>query len=119
MNNARFPLTVDDIFQDPHKFGAPTFEEFCRGRGRQRKDAQMIALTDGPNNFRKDLKKMRYFVHGVELPTEESVELMLADHGFTLEDIDLENKRNRLAKTINIVDVGGGLEHEIHVNFLP
>lgn len=105
--------------QDPRKYGAPTFEEFCRGRGRDRKDRQMIALTDGPQNFRKDLKKIRYFVHGNELQGEEAVEKMLADHGYTLEDIDLENKSGRLNKTINYVDVGGGLEHEIHVNFLP
>ncbi len=113
------PITIDDIFQNPRKYGAPTFEEFCAGKGKQRKDQQMIALVDGPQNFRKDLKKIRFFVHGKPLPTEESVEQMLLDHGFTLEDIDLENKRNRLPKRINLVDVGGGLEHEIHVNFLP
>lgn len=113
------PVSMEELMLDPHKFGAPTFEEFTRGRGRVRKDQQMIALTDGPKNFRKDLKKIRYFCHGEELPNEESVEKMLADHGYTLEDIDLENKIGRLRKTINYVDVGGGLDHELHINFLP
>lgn len=106
---------------DPNSFGAPTFEQFCKNptKWRKRKDTQMIALSDGPTQFRKDLKKIRYFVHGEELSSEESVEQMLIDHGFTLDDIDLDNKSGRLAKTIDLVDVGGGLDHEIHVNFLP
>lgn len=115
------PFTIDDIMADPHRFGAPTFEEFIKNPKRWRKnpDGQMIALTEGPQNFRKDLKKIRFFVHGCEIDSEEAVEKMLLDHGYSLEDIDLENKTGRLRKTIQMVDVGGGLDHELHVNFLP
>ncbi len=118
----RPPLfTMEDILQNPSKYGAPSFKNFIKNRhkyGLRRKD-QMAAMTEGPQNFRRELKKIRYFCHGVELPNEEAVEIMLADHGYTLDDIDLENRDTRLRKRINYVPVGGGLDHEIHVNFLP
>ena len=117
------PLTLEDIARDPNKYGAPTFEQFKRNpdRWRKRHDLAMTKLTEGPADpiIRKELKRIRYFIHGVELPTEESVEKALGDFGFTLADIDLENRDSRLKKEINYIPVGGGLEHEVHVNFLP
>lgn len=121
MNDKGFPTSEEEILADPHRFGLPTFEEYRKMRSKilPREDRYLTAISDGPQNFRKDLKKIRYFVHGNPLSGEEAVEKMLLDHGYTLEDIDLEGKVGRLAKTIQLVDVGGGLEHEVHVNFLP
>lgn len=112
---------MEEILADPNKFGLPTFAQFRKNlsKWRLRNDRYLTALQDGPQNFRKHLKKIRYFVHGSELAGEEAVEKMLLDHGYTMEDIDLENKTARLKKTINNVPVQGGLDHEIHVNFLP
>lgn len=120
-DNRPAPFTMEDILANPSKYGAPTFKEFSKNpqRYRRRADQQMITLTDGPQNFRSDLKKIRFFCHGLELPGEEAVEKMLADHGYSLDDIDLENKSPRLKKTINAVPVGGGRDHEIHINFYP
>jgi len=114
-------LTIEDIAKDPHRYGAPTFEEFARHRAKHvpREDAQMIALTEGPQHARKHLKRIRYFMNGLELDSEESVEVALKDHGYSLEDINLEKRDSRLKKTVQVVPVGGGYDHEIHVNFLP
>lgn len=111
---------MEDIMQNPEKYGAPSFKTFVKNRSFwKRKKDQMAILTGGPSLFRRELKRIRYFCHGKELASEEAVETMLADHGFTLDDIDLENRETRLKKEINNMPVGGGLDHEIHVNFLP
>lgn len=114
-------LTVEDIARNPHRFGLPTYEEFCKNptKWRRRDDEAMTRLTEGPSLHRKDLKRIRYFIHSVELISEESVEKALSDYGFTLADIDLTNKDSALKKEVNYVPVGGGLEHDVHVNFLP
>lgn len=107
--------------RNPHKYGAPTFEEFARNKAKfqKRDDQSMVILTDGPDKFRKNLKKIKYFIHGVELSGEDAVEKALGDHGYSLEDIDLGNRGSALRKEINYVPVGGGLDHDVHVNFLP
>ena len=116
-----FPTSVEEILADPNKFGVPTFAQFKRNPDvyRPRKDRYLAAFSQGPENFRKNLKGIRFFCHGKELRGEEDVERMLLDHGYTMEDIDLENKGTRLKKTINFKPVQGGLDHEVHVNFLP
>lgn len=112
-------ITVEDVMQDPHKFGMPTFQEFAANRQRwvKREDDSMIMLTDGPNKFRKDLHKIKFQVHGNDMP-EEHVERALSDYGFTLEDIDLENRGSRLKKKIDMIPLGGG-KYDVVVNFLP
>ncbi len=114
-------MTIQDIALNPHRYGAPTFEEFqmMRARWTPRDDKSMVTLTDGPVNHRKSLKKIKYFIHGVELAGEDFVERALGDYGYTLSDIDLGNRDSRLKKEINYVQVGGGLDHDVHVNFFP
>jgi len=110
---------LDDIIADPHKFGAPTFEEFAAMREKYlgRDDDAMIAITDGPKKFRKDLKKIKFQVHGLDMK-EEQVEKALGDHGYSLSDIDLENRNSKLKKEIQMVPLGGG-KFDLVVNFLP
>ena len=111
--------THDDIQADPRKFGAPTFLEYCLMREKYvgREDDGMIAITDGPRRFRKDLNKIKLQVNGFEA-TEGQVERMLGDHGYSLADIDLDNRNSRLKKQIQMVPLGGG-KFDIVVNFLP
>ncbi len=113
-------LTIEDILQNPHKYGAPTFEEFQRnpGRWKKRNDDAMVTLTDGPERHRSELKAIKYFVNGLELSGENEVERALGDHGYGLEDIDLTNRDSKLKKEITMVPIGGGLAHDVHVNFL-
>lgn len=109
----------DDIQSDPHKFGAPTFMEYCLMREKYvgREDDGMIAITDGPKKFRKDLNKIKLQVNGFDM-VEEQVERALGDHGYTLADIDLQNRNSRLKKQIQMIPLGGG-KFDLVVNFLP
>ena len=114
-------FTMEDIQDDPHKYGAPTFEEFLKMRDPfKRKDSNLIALDGGPLNFRDDLKKIRYFINGKESPSLEHVERVLSDCGYTEDDIDFGNQAgSRLKFKLENVPVGGGLDHEVHVSFFP
>ena len=111
-------LTIEDLILAPHLYGLPTFEEFQRNpdRWKTRKDSTITKLTEGPEQFRKDLKKIRFFVNDLEV-TEDGVEGALADWGFSLEDIDVTNKYARLRHTIKMVPIAGGLAHEHHIHF--
>ena len=112
--------TLEDLAANPHAYGLPSLDEYERmresiwGRG---EDA-MAAISDGPQAFRKDLRKIILKVHGKELGSEEQVERALSDYGYTLADIDMENRNSRLKKTIDMVPQGGG-KYDIVVNFLP
>jgi len=115
--------TVDDIMENPHKFGAPTFEEYKKNRNKwfpmihANEESGMIALTDGPVRFRKDLKNIKLQVNGFDMKPEQ-VEKALGDYGYTLADIDLENRSSRLKKDIQMMPLGGG-KYDVVVNFLP
>lgn len=124
MNKIDFSkLTIDDLAANPKRFGLPTFEEFAASKSLREKmlgrpDDAMAAISAGPQKFRKDLKKIKFFIHGVHIPTEEGVETALGDKGYSLADIDLVNRYSRLKKEINMIPLGAG-KYDIEVNFLP
>lgn len=106
---------------NPHDYGCPTFEEYCKNRTKwnpqDREDEGMIVLTDGPKKFRKDLLKIKMQWNGHEM-SPEHIERALLDNGYTLADIDLENRNSRLKKDIQMHPQGGG-KYDVVVNFLP
>jgi hypothetical protein len=112
--------TIEDLQANPQAYGLPTYQQFLKNRDLYlgRSDEQMIALSEGPQIGRKDLNKIKFQLHGVDLPNEESVEKALADHGYTLDEIDLEKRDGRLKKSINMIPLGGG-KFDILVNFQP
>jgi len=112
--------TIDDLLADPHAFGLPTIEEYAQVRDKLwgNNDDAMVALTEGPNTFRRDLKRIIYQVNGLQLASEEEVERALADHGYSLADIDLENRDSKLKKQIEMIPLGGG-KYDIVINFCP
>lgn len=110
---------LDDLIANPHKFGCPTFEEFVLMRDQlvPRDDEAMISLTDGPKMYRRDLNTIKFQVNGFDMKPEQ-VEKALGDHGYTLADIDLENRDSKLKKEIQMEPLGGG-KYDVVVNFLP
>lgn len=113
--------TMEDLMANPTKYGVPTFAEYKKNRDKWnpggREDESMIVLTDGPQKFRKDLLKIKLKINGHEMPPEK-IEVELKNHGYTLADIDLENRNSRLRKDIQMHPQGGG-KYDVVVNFLP
>lgn len=114
-------VTVEDLAANPHRFGLPTFQEYQAARHKWNPsmdaDSAMVAISDGPQRFRRDLNKIKYQVNGEDV-LEDHVERALGNHGFTLADIDLENRNSKLKKEINMVPLGGG-KFDLVVNFKP
>jgi len=79
-------ISTDDIAQNPHKYGAPTFEEFKRNREKYigRWDDGFSQIERGPDRFRKDLRKIHYEIEGVRCKTLEEVEKRAAEMGINL-----------------------------------
>lgn len=112
--------TIEHLMANPNDYGVPTFEQFKMSREKYlgRSDDAMVSITDGPKAFRKDLKKIKFKVHGMDIETHEAVEKILGDHGYGLADLDLENRNSRLKKTVNMVPLGGG-KFDVVIDLLP
>lgn len=78
-----------DLIEDPKAYGLPTFQEFQKDRDRWlgKKDDIMSVLDQGPTSFRKDLKRIKYRVQGLEMKGLEEVETMLGDFGYSTEEV--------------------------------
>ncbi len=117
------PVTrIEDLIANPKAYGLPSFEDFQRNPDlfRIRKDASMISLDRGPTSFRKDLGKVKYKVHGVDLKSQEEAETAILDAGYSLEDLELgrDGKSSRLKYEMNMIPQGGG-KYDVEVNLLP
>lgn len=112
--------TLDDLQADPSAYGVPTFAQFCAARDKfmGTDDQAMVSITDGPQKFRAGLEKIRYQLHGVDVGSEDMVERALSDHGYSLSDIDLDNRNSKLQKKIEMMPLGGG-KYDLVVNFMP
>lgn len=80
-------LTIEDIAADPHKFGAPSFKEFCAGKYRkpsQDEQDKLALLDNGPKKIRKQMRKQFWVVGKYKCETAEQAEKVAAS-----ENIDL------------------------------
>lgn len=89
--------TVEDLLEDPRKYGAPTFEDFRKGKylKPQSEDDKMGLLDNGPNRIRKQIRKMKWIVNGFLCETAEDAEKVGAS-----ENIDMRKPLPEL------VDIG-------------
>jgi hypothetical protein len=57
-------IDLDEVIANPHKFGAPTLEEFCRDPGKWREPANHIwdLMDDSKTKLKKILRKKYYKV---------------------------------------------------------
>lgn len=83
-------VTLEDIQQDPEKFGAPTFEQFKKNRERYigRDDATLAIVDKGSNNLSGMLEKYVYEIEGFRCKNLEEVERIAGDYGINLRDLD-------------------------------
>lgn len=84
-------LSQEDIIEDPHKFGLPTFEEFCKNQGqwRQNPEQLLIDATKGSTILRKSIVKISFAFRCWETSSAEKLQSMLADHGLKPQDMKM------------------------------
>ena len=81
---------LDDIAANPEKYGAPTFEDFCRNRDKYiaRDDSSLADVDNGSNRLGRIAKKYIYEIEGYRCKTLEEVEKVAACQGIPLKELD-------------------------------
>lgn len=82
-------VKIEDIIADPNKFGAPTFEQFCKNpeRFRGRPD-DILSSADRGSSIISSVQKQIYEIEGVRCKTLEEVERVAGDMGISLKELD-------------------------------
>ena len=86
---------LEDLFDDPTKYGAPTLEEFCKNpdRYRFRKDHLLSIADDGSKleGLKKRLGVTRWEIDGYKFDNPEQVENYCRDEGLDMTtDVDFK-----------------------------
>jgi hypothetical protein len=114
--------TMEDLQDNPRAYGLPTFAEYCRNPSPYQKptDSSFAALEKGPLAIRETLKKIKFKVNGVSVPTLEACEVAIGDFGYTIEDFEFgrAGHLSKLKYKMNMIPKGGQT-FDVEVNFLP
>lgn len=81
MQNKNLDLTLDDLQEDPKKFGLPTFEEFCANpdRWRKRNEDAFNLIDAGSQAMKNQIEKHVYYVAGYKCGSLEIAQKVLMD----------------------------------------
>lgn len=105
-------IKIDDLLNDPKKFGLPTFEEFAKNPDQWRKAAdEALCLAEKGSQLeglRKLVVKKTYQVAGYKCDTLEEAERVALNEGWDLRMMDMQP---------HIVPLGGG-KCNIHIVFV-
>lgn len=93
--------TIEDVVQNPHHYGMPTFEEYVKNRDKYlgRKDDWFSAVDKGSSILSRRVKKHIYKVHGVTCESLEQAERIAGEMGLDAW---------KLVPKPQVIDVGGG-----------
>lgn len=83
---------MQDIWDNPEKYGAPTFEEFCRKRESFLDNHRNPLLTaeKGTSFLKKIIRKTRFEIFGFRCKNLEEVEKIAWDHGYNPLELELK-----------------------------
>lgn len=83
---------ADEIFEDPHKFGLPTFDEFARNRDKYlgREDDRFSEADAGSKALNKHVQRHVYEIEGYRCKTLEEVERVARNQGIPLKELDYQ-----------------------------
>jgi hypothetical protein len=96
---------------DLGKWGAPSFEEFCRNRDQYlgTEDEDFAAVDAGSSTLKRQVKKHIYEIEGYRCKTLEEVERVARNQGIPIRDLDYRPE---------LIPTGGG-KCDIVVKFVP
>lgn len=84
--------TIDDIINDPKKYGAPTFEEFKHHKEQYQVRTQTVldSIDNGSSMLRNHITGVRYEIFGIIVNRAVEAEKIANDHGYKKEDLEME-----------------------------
>lgn len=90
-------LTMKDLFDNPHKYGLPSFDEYAKApdKYRSREDDTLACVDNGPTILRRDIKEHVYHIEGYKVRSLHEVEKIARGHGWTMLDMDIEPNLER------------------------
>lgn len=93
--------TSDDIIKDPHRYGLPTFEEFCRSPDlwRTRPDNVFANADKGSTLLRRAIVKHSYVFRHWKTNSLEKMEKILSDYGLSPQEVEMKPE---------LIPLGGG-----------
>jgi len=107
--------TVEDLLDNPTKYGAPTFEEFKRypDRYRKRDDDALSSADVGSSNLAHLVKKQFYFLktasgRSIKCKTLEQVEHVAKQEGINLRLLEMRPELRQ----------AGEGKFDVHVHFV-
>lgn len=109
-------LTIDDLQNDPKKYGLPTFEEFCQNpdKWRMAKDRAWELLDVGSVAMKNQIAEHVYYVAGYKCQSLEMAQRVLEDEYGLKEAIDLKS----LGVKIELEDLSMG-KYRSHIYIDP
>lgn len=108
--------TLEDIIENPKAYGAalginvPTFDEFRKNPDKYKTGPLSLleVAEQGPLNFRRHLRTIRYHIGGEEVKTLEAVEQRAKDLGWDLLRMEMKPELEQVT--------GGRID--VHVKFV-
>jgi hypothetical protein len=82
----QFPNTIEEIMENPKKYGAPTLEEFIRDREKNKVtvDSKLGMIDQSTKILKNKLIKQTYFFRGIFCDKLEEVEYIAINEGIDL-----------------------------------
>lgn len=105
-------INIEDLLNDPHAFGVPTFEEFAKNPEAWRKASdEILKIVDASSatGLKNLVVKQTYEVAGYKCKTLEEVERVAKNEGWDMLKMSIEPQ---------IIPETGG-KCTIHVKFVP
>lgn len=83
-------ITIQDLQNDPTKYGVPTFEQFAKDPKKYSpqlsEEEQLSIIDNGGQNLKRYTKKKIYEVMGRQFETLEKAHDFCRDHGFPVKN---------------------------------
>jgi hypothetical protein len=103
-------MQLQELLNDPKKFGAPTFEEFCKNHDKFATPYNSFgSIANGSKMFGELVQKHEYEIMGYRVKSLEQVEKVARDHGLKLHE---------MGWTAELVPQGGGWANHVF-KFMP
>jgi hypothetical protein len=105
-----YPQSQEDIIENPHKYGFPSFDEFKRNPEQWLgRDDESLAQADvGSTILNKTVRRHIYEVEGYRCKSLEEVERVAASQGIPLRELDYRP----------VLQQAGAGKYEIVVRFM-
>lgn len=85
-------LSLDDILDNPKKFGIPTFEDFAKSPEKYRTSLEHLfeSVDRGSSALNRLIIKHEYLILGHRADSLEQVQRIMTEEGYTLDQLTIQ-----------------------------